>query len=211
MGLKALDVYEGGRRDLSAFPDSSRELLIGYAAGYNRYLAEVGVDNVPGWCRGEAWVGEIDAVAVAAYRRSLYMTSALYAAAIGAARPPGQATAGSPIEIPQMMGASNGWGIGSERTESGGFALDVPLGELQHSNKNGGRIPIHGGNGAEGVTNIVSYAGNRSTLEPTPPVAPLIEGSATLRSDGYPINRGTSFIMTLEFTDNGPRAAAMLT
>ncbi len=123
LGLKALDVYEGGRRDLSSFPESSRELLIGYAAGYNRYLAEVGVDNVPGWCQGEAWVGDIDAVDLAAYGRSLFMTSAGFAAAIAAARPPGQTTAAAHVEIPEMVGASNGWGIGSERTESGGGML----------------------------------------------------------------------------------------
>jgi acyl-homoserine-lactone acylase len=96
--------------------------------------------------------------------------------------------------------------------ERAGFALDVPLGELQHSNKNGERIPVQGGLGGwEGVTNVIGYAGNGTTLEPGPELAPRIEGSRYLRADGYPINRGTSFVMALEFTDDGPRALALLT
>jgi len=96
--------------------------------------------------------------------------------------------------------------------ESAGLALDVPLGELQHSNKNGGRIPVHGGHGFwEGVTNYTNHAPNGTTLEPDVPVAPLVEGSRYLRTDGYPVNRGTSFIMVMEFTDSGPRAKALLT
>ena len=43
------------------------------------------------------------------------------------------------------------------------------------------------------------------------PVAPVIEGSRYLRTDGYPINSGSSFVMALEFTDDGPRAMALLT
>ena len=96
--------------------------------------------------------------------------------------------------------------------ERAGFALDVSLGELQHSNKRGGRIPIHGGiGGYEGVENVVFYRENTTTLEPAPEVAALVEGSRVLRTDGYPITYGTSFIMALEFRDDGPHAQAFLT
>ncbi len=96
--------------------------------------------------------------------------------------------------------------------ESADFALDTPLGELQHSNKSGERIPVHGGHGFwEGVTNYTNHAPNDTTLEPDVTVAPLVEGSRYLRTDGYPVNRGTSFIMVMEFTDSGPRAKALLT
>jgi acyl-homoserine-lactone acylase len=43
--------------------------LIGYAAGYDSYLAEAGVDGVPGWCRGAAWVRPITSEDVAARAR----------------------------------------------------------------------------------------------------------------------------------------------
>src|SRR5262249_34474180 len=50
-----------------------------------------------------------------------------------------------------------------------GVALDTPLGKVQFSDRNGGRIPIHGGEGTyDGITNFVNYAPNGTTLEPDP-------------------------------------------
>lgn len=92
-----------------------------------------------------------------------------------------------------------------------GIALDTPLGKLQFSGRNGGRIPIHGGEGAyDGIANFVNYAPNTTTLEPeTRPER--IKGSRFLMKDGYPVNRGSSFVMALEYTAQGPRAQAFLT
>jgi acyl-homoserine-lactone acylase len=94
--------------------------------------------------------------------------------------------------------------------EQQGHPVNVPLGKLQHSNRNGKRIPIHGGGLYEGIANIVGYGGNSTTLEPLPPPA-RVNGSRYLTKDGYPITSGTSFIMALEFTAQGPRAQAFLT
>lgn len=95
--------------------------------------------------------------------------------------------------------------------QQAGFAVDAPLGKLQYSDKNGGRIPIHGGDGPyEGITNVLGYSPNRTTLEPgMNPVR--VSGSRNLTKEGYPINVGTSFIMALEYTANGPHAQAFLT
>ncbi|MEP7270382.1 MAG: penicillin acylase family protein, partial [Acidobacteriota bacterium] len=92
-----------------------------------------------------------------------------------------------------------------------GIAVETPLGKLQYSDKNGGRIPIHGGDGTyEGITNFVNFAPNQTTLEPfTNP--PAVKGSRMLKKDGYLVNRGSSFVMALEYTDRGPRAMALLT
>ena len=38
-----------------------------------------------------------------------------------------------------------------------------------------------------------------------------MDGGRFLRRDGYPVNVGTSFLMAVEFTDDGPRARALLT
>lgn len=96
--------------------------------------------------------------------------------------------------------------------ERAGLKPDATLAGLQYTDRNGKRIPIHGGEGEwEGVTNVVSYVPNDTTMEPDPEVKPLVEGSRLLREDGYPVNRGTSFIMALEFTGSGPRAMALLT
>lgn len=93
-----------------------------------------------------------------------------------------------------------------------GLALDTPLGQVQFAQRGTRRIPIHGGiGGAEGIANFVTYAPNDTTLEPDPPIAPLVQGSRFLTRDGYPINGGTSFAMVVAFTDKGPRARAVLT
>ena len=94
--------------------------------------------------------------------------------------------------------------------EQGGFALDLPLGKVQYSNKNGARIPIHGGGAYEGIANVVSTSPASSTLEPNP-LPERVPGSRFLTKEGYLINYGTSFIMAQEFTDKGPRAQAFLT
>ena len=95
--------------------------------------------------------------------------------------------------------------------QQAGFAVDATLGKLQFSNRNGGRIPIHGGDGPyEGITNVVGFGANRTTLEPGMNPA-RVSGSRNLTKEGYPITVGTSFIMALEFTANGPRAQAFLT
>ncbi len=95
--------------------------------------------------------------------------------------------------------------------QQAGFAVDAPLGKLQYSDKNGGRIPIHGGDGPyEGITNVVGFGANRTTLEPGANPA-RVSGSRNLTKEGYPITVGTSFIMALEYTSNGPHAQAFLT
>jgi acyl-homoserine-lactone acylase len=92
-----------------------------------------------------------------------------------------------------------------------GVAIDAPLGKAQFSDRNGRRIPIHGGEGTyEGVTNFVNYASNGTTLEPDPTYE-RVRGSRLLTKDGYPVNRGSSFVMALEYTARGPRAQAFLT
>jgi acyl-homoserine-lactone acylase len=92
-----------------------------------------------------------------------------------------------------------------------GIALETPLGRAQFSDRNGGRIPIHGGNGAyDGIANFVSFGSNGTTLEPVPRYQ-RVNGSRYLTKDGYPINSGSSFVMTLEYTAQGPRAQAFLT
>lgn len=95
--------------------------------------------------------------------------------------------------------------------QSNGIALDVPLGELQYAvTKLPERIAVHGGEGGyEGIKNMQIRAGNDSTLEPLD-LPPVIEGSRRLTREGYPIAHGSSFVMALEFTDDGPVADAIL-
>ena len=47
------------------------------------------------------------------------------------------------------------------RLRAAGFDLASPLGDLQMADRNGERIAVHGGTGAEGVTNVVGFGDQR--------------------------------------------------
>lgn len=120
-----------------------------------------------------------------------------------------------PVGTPHTLAAGNDALVRLARAvrilEENGIAVDTPLGKVQYSDKNGGHIPIHGGEGAwDGIANFVNYAPNTTTLEPFK-VPQRIRGSRFLTKEGYPVNRGSSFIMALEYTSQGPRAMAFLT
>jgi len=90
--------------------------------------------------------------------------------------------------------------------------LDTPLGQVQFAQRGERRIPIHGGQGdEEGIVNFVNYAPNRTTTEPDAPASVLVPGSRFLTTEGYQVNRGSSFVMVVGFTDAGPRGRAVLT
>ena len=79
--------------------------------------------------------------------------------------------------------------------------LDVELGQVQFVERNGERIPIHGGRGKEGLFNV-SYP-PRNLGRENIPLRPGI---------GYPeIEDGSSFIMIMAFTDQGPISRALVT
>ncbi|MHB1137964.1 MAG: penicillin acylase family protein [Microthrixaceae bacterium] len=105
--------------------------------------------------------------------------------------------------------------------EKSGHGVDVPLGELQVAERNGTLVPIHGGNAADGTTNVVGWGTGWNTLDPSltalerEPLAPgsplsTVSGAGPT-TVGYRINSGTSFLMALEFTEEGPRARTFLT
>jgi acyl-homoserine-lactone acylase len=71
--------------------------------------------------------------------------------------------------------------------------VDARLGDVQRETRNGERIPIHGGAGPEGVFNVITV----DSLEPE-------LGWTSIR-------HGSSWIMTVEFTPNGPKSQGILT
>ena len=95
--------------------------------------------------------------------------------------------------------------------QEAGFAVDAPYGELQYTERAGERIPMHGSDGGRtGALNVITFGRNKTTLEPEMEHAETI-GESSLTAEGWPVNFGTSFLMTLVFTDDGPRAQALLT
>jgi acyl-homoserine-lactone acylase len=94
--------------------------------------------------------------------------------------------------------------------DAAGIALDAELGETQFTRKGEQRIAIHGGNSREGITNLLVYDQLRSDLTPMVPQAEVLHEPTSLTTDGYQINYGTSFIMCMQFTDDGPEGRALL-
>jgi acyl-homoserine-lactone acylase len=98
--------------------------------------------------------------------------------------------------------------------QQAGIPLDATLGSVQHDGRvpaGPGRIGLPGGLGTEGVTNVVGWSAQSTTLEPRPTRPPVVAKGSALTSDGYWVNTGSSFMMVVEFTDHGPRARTILT
>jgi acyl-homoserine-lactone acylase len=98
-----------------------------------------------------------------------------------------------------------------QRLNEAGVAIDAPLRDAQFTKKGDITIPIHGGTNADGVTNIVDYGVFKTTLDASMSRGDVVNGATGLTTEGYVINRGTSFIMSLAFTEDGPKAKAFLT
>ena len=92
-----------------------------------------------------------------------------------------------------------------------GFDVDATMGAAQFTERTGERIPLHGGTGRDGVTNVVSWTDGGSSSEPAPTRGELITPNGELRGDGYPVNNGTSFVMVVDFSSGEPEGSAILT
>ena len=77
--------------------------------------------------------------------------------------------------------------------KAAGIALDAKLGDIQSVDKNGIKIPMHGGQESEGIFNKMGF------------------GNAT--AEGYKTLSGSSasWVMATALTDNGPEVKALLT
>jgi len=91
-----------------------------------------------------------------------------------------------------------------------GFALDTTLGASQFTERSGTRIPIHGGTNVDGVTNVVTWSAQKSSTEPAPQQGDAAAVGSSLRGEGYRINYGTSFVMTVDYTGDSVQASALL-
>ncbi|MBN8233461.1 acylase [Corallococcus macrosporus] len=129
---------------LGPSPDA-RELVRGYAAGFNRYLAEVGVDGLTDpRCRGAAWVRPITErdLYLRYYQLSLFASSLYFLDALVDAKPPSLLPDGTlplPLPVPASLDrnvfpsseslglGSNAFGLGAQATRNGkGMLLANP-------------------------------------------------------------------------------------
>jgi acyl-homoserine-lactone acylase len=95
--------------------------------------------------------------------------------------------------------------------EAAGFEVDTTLRDTQFAARSAARIPVHGGNGTDGVPNVVQWGGLGSSTEPVPGRGDRVAPGSTLTRDGYPISYGTSLLMAVDYTGGAPRAWALLT
>lgn len=115
-------------------PAEVKALLTGFAAGFNRYLADTGGDKLPAACRGADWVRPIaplDLIRIAR-RYEVDFSSMRFIDALAAAQPPGSGTvaqkaASTPFWRPSYGLGSNAVALGKDATANGrGMLLGNP-------------------------------------------------------------------------------------
>jgi acyl-homoserine-lactone acylase len=98
------------------------------------------------------------------------------------------------------------------RLQQVGIPIDASLGDHQFGLQGTERFALHGGNvTSDGAFNAMIYTTNLNTsLLERVERAPVVNDATDLTEEGYKLNYGASFIMALEFTDDGPEAEAIL-
>lgn len=96
-----------------------------------------------------------------------------------------------------------------------GVPIDAPLGDVQWAQRGAQRVPVHGGYEGDGVLNILAPIGALAnhSLEPEPERLAPVPGRETtsgLAEGGYRVTYGTSFLMSVELTDDGPVGTGLL-
>lgn len=127
-----LGVHAKAEAELSQQPKDVQDLIQGYVDGYDRWLADTGVDNLPEPCKGAAWVTPITAVDLQAYALDLALrgSSVAFLSYLSNAAPPNATKQKSAprsdrfgVDLSRWNFESNGWGIGAEKSASGGGIL----------------------------------------------------------------------------------------
>ncbi|HAN31782.1 MAG TPA: acylase [Myxococcales bacterium] len=82
---------------------------------------------------------------------------------------------------------------------------DVMLGDQQYTIKGSERIGVPGATHTEGAFNVIGWSpGRDSTTMGHFDPGPVLNSVTGRTSSGYPINYGSSFMMAMQFTDEGP-------
>ena len=131
-GWLALGVRAQAEAGFDALSEEIQAGITGYAAGYNRWLDEVGVDGLPADCQGAEWVVPIDRIDLLSWYLALGLngSGAALLELVATAQPPGTASRPPPPESMSVFDGvidpplgSNGWAIGAERSATGGGML----------------------------------------------------------------------------------------
>lgn len=126
-GWLGLGVYRNAEEGFFTLPTEIQDAIVGYAAGYNRYISDHAAD-LPEVCRDQPWLRPIDHIDLLAYYLLLSENASgkVFVGAVGSARPPAQAARAAPppplslwtdARYPPI--GSNGWALGRDRTAAG--------------------------------------------------------------------------------------------
>ncbi|MFT7518135.1 MAG: acyl-homoserine-lactone acylase [Kiritimatiellia bacterium] len=100
---------------------------------------------------------------------------------------------------------------GAKRLTDNGFELDSELGDVQVRILGTERHPTPGGSFWEGYIAISDWtSGGKTTLDPFPNRGDVINNVSDLAEEGYVVNYGNSWVMAVQFGDDGPKARAVL-
>jgi acyl-homoserine-lactone acylase len=102
-------------------------------------------------------------------------------------------------------------GAAAVRLAAAGLSPTSTLRDAQYAQRGGERVPIHGGNGREGIANIITYDVFKTTLAPATPRGDVVNEQTDLTSLGYVVNYGSSFVMSVDLGGDGPTAASFVT
>ncbi|WP_404399819.1 acylase [Idiomarina seosinensis] len=125
----------------------------------------------------------------------------------------------TPRELENSVAVLTDLGNAMARVQSLGMQLDAPLGEVQFVERalptgaaSGQRLPWGGANNIEGGFNVFrANTGSDGTIYPRL-IYPQVEGSNLTEAGlGYHISYGSSWMFTMEFTEQGPLAHGLLT
>jgi len=102
--------------------------------------------------------------------------------------------------------------------QEAGVALDARLGEVQfveYSNldgtPSGEKLPWEGANNVEGGFNVFRSIADDSSLIPRHVYPPIPGSQISAEGQGYQISQGSSWIMFVSFTQQGPQARGLMT
>lgn len=132
IGWKAIGVRAQAEAAWFDIPEDMAAGIVGYAAGLNRYVEDVGVDGLPTFCAGADWVRELDHIDLYAYHLALSLNAsgAVWVDEVAQAAPPSpegvQITPPGTAELEHLADlplGSNGWALGRDKTAHGGGLL----------------------------------------------------------------------------------------
>lgn len=139
-GYLALGIRENAEQGFEQISERAQALITGYATGYNRYLADTGVDNIAPACAGQPWVKPITPIDIMTYAQGVALLpgAANFTGPLFLAIPPNQASGATNKETGEAMSTatiadlhadvpdtnptesgSNGWAIGNDLSASG--------------------------------------------------------------------------------------------